>query len=270
MTDESRDVLLVSNFTGHDYSKFRDAFQKALRLQAPQVNYQEVVSVAELPTWFARHASPHVLIVDWTQAARAKVDARQIEQALRGVRELERNACVLMLTDQMPTGGDTMNWLDRGATALLHREFKADHLNDALGEILARRLNTQIQRSPRVEAKHEVRLRLASLEQGVVAESINVGLGGLFVRCVPQGAKTGDRVDFRLVLSKDLSAKGWSDDENLGEIRGEGIIAWVRPLANAEGPEGVGIQFTELEAASKQLLENFVSARRVQAFIPKA
>jgi len=265
-----REILLVSNFSGSDYAPFRQSFSQALGDPALSLDFQEITSVAELPVWFARNPSPHVLILDWTESARLKVERKQVEQALQGVRELDRSLCVLMLADQMTAAGDTMHWLDRGATGLLHRGFESSTLTEALGEILSRRLNSQIQRSARVPAQHEISLRLASLEQALVAETLNVGLGGLFARVVPVNARPGDPIDFRLVLAKEVADSGWSDDANLGEIRGTGIVAWVRPYANAEGPEGVGIQFVDLEPASREILEKFVSSRRVRAFIPKA
>jgi DNA-binding NarL/FixJ family response regulator len=280
-----RQVLLVSNFSGFDYAPFRAAFLRALGQEAPPVNFEEVVSIAELPSWYSRHASPHVLIVDWTEAARRTVDKRQVEQALQGVRQLDNAACVLMLADEMPAAGDTMHWLDRGATGLLQRDFRPDHLTEAFGEILSRRLQVQIQRLPRVTAGHEVKLKLASLEQGVVAETVNVGTGGLFARVVPAGVKVGDRVDFRIELSREVSESkvqeipsfvGKLDERpdgptaEVSEIRGSGVVVWVRPNAGSEGPEGIGIQFRELEGESRRALESFVSARRVRAFIPKA
>jgi uncharacterized protein (TIGR02266 family) len=91
------------------------------------------------------------------------------------------------------------------------------------------------------------------------AEVLNIGAGGLFVRCdrpVPEGK--GLKVELAFFGERDrLSALG--------------RVAWVRPKTSAEGPAGMGVRFVDVEATVLYRIEQLMASReRTESAAPGA
>jgi len=279
-----RKVLVVKNRSQLDVGRFLAQFRESLGPQAPDFQSDVLDSLAEVPQWFAKHASPSLAFVDWGQESRNAVDPKHLEQALNGMRTLDPHLSLILLTEAMPESQETMHWLDRGATGLLARDFTPGQVTDALAEILGRKLAVERPRHARVPGHHKVILRAASLEQGVVSETLNIGTGGLFARTIPEGAKTGDRVDFELHLTTGIggndtqievpaAVRRVNEESGVGLpkgqiLRGSGFIVWIRRTPAAGLAEGLGLQFDHLDDDARKTLDHFIMAHRVRAFIP--
>src|SRR5688500_11562252 len=103
----------------------------------------------------------------------------------------------------------------------------------------------------RVAMEVGVRFRTssASIEDFVEKQATNVSRGGIFIRCIsPKDA--GTMVRFELVLQGGDTA-----------LKGLGRVAWSRrPGPYTTGEPGMGIEFVELEAESRDRLERALEA----------
>jgi hypothetical protein len=273
-------VVVVSNDSPALSENFSKALLSGLGVESQSVKVEIVHKVSSLPEWMARNATPHLILID-----SKNVDFSELKTLLRGIRELDPIGVVFALVDGIVTASLVCDLLDSGATGVLNRNFKGTDVSDMLKEACLTRLNRPRQNLPRTSKPHKVSVKLASLEQAVVAETVNVGLGGLFIRVVPRDAKVGDAVEFELIPSSTVSEKeststqdsllqkmdtlAESDSEKQHPIHGSGRIAWIRNTPQADGPEGIGIQFSELESRSRRWIETFVTIHRVRSFIPK-
>jgi uncharacterized protein (TIGR02266 family) len=80
------------------------------------------------------------------------------------------------------------------------------------------------------------------------AEVLNIGAGGMFVRCdrpVPVGKG----------LSVELAFYGERD-----RLSAVGRVAWVRPETGADGPAGMGVRFVDVEATVLYRIEQLVAS----------
>jgi hypothetical protein len=138
--------------------------------------------------------------------------------------------------------------------------------------MLAKRFTTYQSRKPRVEGQHKIHLRIASVEQGLAAETLNIALGGMAVREIPQGAQVGDSIDFEIELSpmvgktnesevRDPLVNKMNEATNPGtavvtHMRGSGRIAWIS-RAGSMG-DSIGIAFEHLGPNSVRVLETYL------------
>lgn len=263
------------------------ALREALGSDIPATEFRQAKTAEEFRKMIATEGHPHLVLVDLPEASAA--DRTEWGPRFAAVRELDPGVPIFVLTKAMPTGAEVMAWLDAGASGLIKRDFTGKNLSEPLQEMLLKRFRTNLPRHPRAKARHKIEIRIASLEQAVVSETLNVGTGGLFIRAVPQDVSVGDSVDFEFVLSKEVSGGDITGDSKpdpllakmdedlksasstLGHrIRGTGHIVWVRTLADRTGPEGIGLQFDELEPEAQKWIKAFVSAHRVRAFVPKS
>ena len=107
----------------------------------------------------------------------------------------------------------------------------------------------------RVPTFLRVRLKFADIDTFIEKYSTNVSLGGIFIQSrspKPQGTN----LRFELALES-------------GEpiIRGEGQVTWVKEFdANTPGqPFGMGVRFTNLDSASRAVVERAVARRQGRA-----
>jgi len=212
-------------------------------------------------------------------------------RACAGLRELDPHSCILVLSRaESPSSAMSIQWLDRGASGLLNIKANVESTEDALRDMLSKPLRVKVPRKVRMNARHKVEIQMASLEQALVAETLNIGLGGLFIRSVPQGVSVGDEVEFVLQFSESVSGNHSPENidplvakmnesaphsakqgENpLNEIRGTGSVVWVRSTQQGDEPEGIGLQFSEVEEQGFKKLQDFIASHRIKAFIPKA
>jgi len=104
-----------------------------------------------------------------------------------------------------------------------------------------------------------VRLSYGTLDEFVEKFAVNLSRGGLFIR-TREPRPVGTRIAFELRLQT-------------GEIalKGVGVVRWVQAeSATASPPKapGMGVQFTELDEASRALVERIVTHKETRGVAP--
>jgi hypothetical protein len=269
--------------------KFDNALKNLRRslsvLDSLEFNVQTIPSLASSAELFSTTAIPHIVLVD-PETLEGMEDEKRVHQFFTALRTLDAGVCIVILWNQAPSASELMTWLDRGATGLYNPNSEHAETNAALYEALEQRVSMQLPREPRALVKHSVRIQMASLEQAMAAETLNLGFGGMFLRISPRDIRTGDEVEFHLEFS-DIIGKGSEsseatnpllakmDDPPKGSkavtsLEGTGRVVWIRSSAKENLPEGIGLQFSKLTPAVRDRIRNFVVNHRLHAFIPKA
>jgi len=236
---------------------------------------------------FARTAIPHLLMIE-PKNFTGDSDGKKIGAFFQGLRDLDPAVCIVVLWNSNPSASELMTWLDRGATGLFNAASKNAESETALLEALAQRVSAHLAREPRSLTRHKVHVQLASLEQALAAETLNLGFGGMFLRIQPREIKAGDQVEFQLEFGGSLSVQGESPTDTIAllkkmdeapkssnavtrtKIEGTGRVVWIRNTHKDGLPEGIGLQFSKLSPEVSSEIRNFVVNHRLHAFIPKA
>lgn len=111
---------------------------------------------------------------------------------------------------------------------------------------------------PRVPTRLTVKLAYDSVGAFVERHAINISRGGIFIR-----TKDPKPVSTRVKLLIGIH-------DGTAVIRGEGVVRWItQPSAPGEPPNtpGMGIQFTDLDEHSQQLIDQIVANRGAVADI---
>ncbi|MEO5667961.1 MAG: PilZ domain-containing protein [Bdellovibrionota bacterium] len=240
-------------------------------------SFEGVADAAALKTFVTEREVPFLVILDPA--------SHELETVCKGLRAIDPLVCILVVaSSSTPTAEIGIGWLDLGASGLLNLDAPEASTEDALRDMLSQPLRVKFPRKLRVNAKHRVKLQLASLEQAIVAETLNVGLGGLFIRVVPPNVAIGDDIEFVLEFTPMVSGKAVADNLNplvhrmnedeapqgkLESIRGRGNVVWVRSTAQNDVPEGIGLEFKNVDPAGLKKIQEFVASHRIKAFIPK-
>lgn len=289
----TREILIVG--PAQNSSPFKDRLAEHLSKAfrdlpgAPfQWDFKGVENPADLMKFVTANEIPLLVVID-PSGSSAPSTSLEWDKVCSGLRNLDPLACILVLHDgRSPDAESSIGWLDRGASGLLNLESSPENTEDALRDMLSQPLRVKVPRKLRVGAKHRVELQVASLEQALVAETLNVGLGGLFVRAVPPSIAIGDDVEFVLEFSNQVSGSAAPENTNVlvsrmnddsahgsktaakESIRGLGSVVWVRSTAQNGIPEGIGLQFKEIDPSGFKKIQEFVASHRIKAFIPKA
>ena len=284
MVNRSANILLISREGEAFAASLIENLHRALGPGLPTPQLPRCADAAAAAQHLAKVGTPHLTLIDLAGASAPRRE--EVVGILHGIRETDPAASVLLLSEGTPAGAEIMTWLDHGATGLLRRDFHGEGLEDSLREALLQRLTTQRPRANRTPAQHKIRIRLASFEQAVVAETLNIGTGGMFVRFVPPGIQAGDTVEFEFVFAREVAQRGSSEvierprviekmDDNTAALReeagrGTGSVAWVRARAAKDSPEGIGVRFVELQPECLRWIEKYVATHRIKAFIPSS
>jgi Tfp pilus assembly protein PilZ len=251
-------------------------------------DFQGLSEPRQLKNFVTSHEIPLLVVLDPSDSTKPP-ESPEWDSVCSGLRSLDPLACILVLVPPTsPSAAVGIGWLDRGASGLFCVDSPASSTADALRDMLSQPLRVKVPRKLRVNATHHIQLQLASLEQAIVAETLNVGLGGIFVRAVPQNIAIGDDVEFVLEFSRQVSGGSGPDNNNplvnlinadevpssstqtADSIRGLGQVVWVRSTAQNGVPEGIGVQFKDVDPAGFKKIQEFVASHRIKAFIPKS
>jgi hypothetical protein len=260
------------------FHKFNDKVSRIVELK---FQFHFVRDLQEVPKFFYANNDPAVVFFDMTSRGFQTQTAEEMQGLFLSMRKLDPAVCIILLVDFNPNSDQLMDWMDRGASGILDWNFDPTQISEALWDLLSSRFRLARQ-MPRAPARHKIQIKYATLEQALVAETLNVGFGGFFVNSLINNAVMGDFVDFEFYKSKMLSDSSQIEisdklvirmNEEEGEsataVRGVGKIAWIRNRDTADSPRGMGIQFVELEENHRKWIEEFVRSRRIHAFIPK-
>jgi molecular chaperone DnaK len=109
----------------------------------------------------------------------------------------------------------------------------------------------------RIAVGIRVRLGYETVDDLVERFAVNVSRGGFFVR-TRDAKPVGTELAFELLLAGGERA-----------IRGHGVVRWVsRPSADARVAPGMGIQFVQLDEASRAIVERMVERREREGLAP--
>lgn len=116
-------------------------------------------------------------------------------------------------------------------------------------------------RSARAEVSSDVTAKISLDNLSQDSQCINVSVGGMFIAindntALPASAET-IQFDVKAVLSNETV-----------ELSGAGIVRWVRRSANEDGPRGIGVEFSGLDAAATETVSRLVADSSSNAFIP--
>ncbi len=263
-------------------SDYAQKICQILEIPSPKTGFEYFGDMPSVLKRCETDSLPHVVLL--------KAECRDLARAqnfLQKLRSLDGSLCLFVLVSDPPCGADSVNWLDAGASCILSQTLNPNEITEGLKEILSRRLAAHRPRAARLPVKHKIKIRCASLEQALVAETLNLGTGGMFVRTLPQGVQVGDLVEFNFELSRLVSDAGaesslsnplvakmettfsGSGPLELDGLAGQGVIAWVRNRALPGTPEGLGIQFLDLSPKARQMIQEFLHHHGSRSFIPK-
>jgi hypothetical protein len=288
--DSMKDCLITTLGKSEQFPEALRNLESALRnsmTESVQFKIESMPSLNSTIEHFANAVVPHFLIVDPKTFERADPE-NSLERFFRGLRELDPAVCIIVLWTTQPSAQEIMTWLDRGATGLYNPKISHPAGDSALLEALALRVSAHLAREPRAHSRHIVKIQIASLEQAMAAETLNLGFGGMFLRISPRDMKVGDEVEFQLEFGGSLGVQGESDTDHnplvkkmddpglaahkgiLTSLEGTGRVVWVRSTQKDGLPEGIGLQFSKLSPEVQKQIRNFVVNHRLHAFIPKA
>ena len=109
-------------------------------------------------------------------------------------------------------------------------------------------------RHQRRDVDISIHLSLDSDSQFFIYQGLNVSRGGLFVACEPPLA-VGTSLRVRFVLP------GWE----LYPVESDAVVRWTR----TEPLGGVGLEFVELSAAARMMIEEFTADRGGALVVPE-
>src|SRR5512142_3065900 len=104
-----------------------------------------------------------------------------------------------------------------------------------------------------------VRLSYGTLDEFVDKFAVNLSRGGLFIR-TREPKPIGTRLAFELRLTTGEVA-----------LKGVGVVRWVQAESATASPPtapGMGVQFTELDDASRALVERMVTLKETRGVAP--
>jgi molecular chaperone DnaK len=104
-----------------------------------------------------------------------------------------------------------------------------------------------------------VRLSYGTVDEFVDKFAVNISRGGLFIR-TREPRPVGARLAFELRLATGEVA-----------LKGVGVVRWVQAESATASPPtapGMGVQFTELDAASRALVERMVTLKETRGVAP--
>ncbi len=275
-----RNIYILSQIGQDPFKAFKGEFAAVFPKHAEQLKFQIFAPIPSWSEWIQSIEVPTILMLD-SSSVSEKQDFKFWTGIFAAMHKLDEKLPILNLGDQIPSGAEAMRWIDIGCSGFLNRNFKQKELSEGLAELLELRMLQQARYS-RVKAQGMVRITIASFNQALAAETLNLGQGGMFIRALSKEASAGSAINFELRLNPTVGETIETNpnsnlfvdrlDEIPGQkrqvIRGQGTVAWIRESPNAEGPEGMGIQFTEIDPAGSKLIENFVALKKSKYFIP--
>lgn len=261
-------IACLANEDLMDVKRFGLDFEDALSLDC---EWQFFGSSMQMVDAFSSGYDPQVALIHLEH-----IPLAEIHRLVSGLRNSDPEVCLLLLSGKELQREEIMGWLDMGLNGVIRIPFDPLLVSDPLVEILKKKLSFH-RAAPRLTKVHKVELSIASLEQAIASEIVNLSCSGIFVRAVPQGVRVGEQVEFSLQLVSTLSGsagilnpidhieKGRSGEK---EIHGRAEVVWVRPRPMGSLPEGMGLRFLDLNESGMDAIRNYIAKRRLSSMIP--
>lgn len=262
-------IACLANEDLMDVSRFGLDFEDALSLDC---EWQFFGSTMQMVDAFSTGYNPQVVLIHLEH-----VPLVEIHRLVKGLRRSDPELCLILMSAKGLQREEVMGWLDEGLNGVLRIPFDPLLVADPLVEILRKKLGYR-RAAPRVDTVKNVSLEIASLEQAIVAETLNISCSGLFVRVTSRDVRVGEQVQFCLSL---VSTVGVSSEQTPNpidlleaqraqrpEIRGHAEVVWVRSRPQGPLPEGIGLRFLDFSDTGMDLLRSYIAKRRLSAMIP--
>ena len=262
-------IACLANEDLMDVKRFGLDFEDALSLDC---EWQFFGSSMQMLDAFSSGYNPQVVLVHHEH-----IPLGDIHRLIEGLRQSDPELCLLLLSGKEIQREDAMALLDMGTNGIVRIPFDPLLVSDPLVEILKKKLGYH-RSAPRVELLQKIELSIASLEQAIVAETLNVSCSGLFVRVAPRDVRVGEHVEFCLSLVPALAGGDSSGSNPIDrvvaagaanrEIRGRAEVVWVRSRPKDNLPEGIGLRFMDLNESGMVNLRAYIAKRRLTSMIP--
>ncbi len=145
---------------------------------------------------------------------------------------------------------------DRGAEALFSKPFDRKSVEENIHRLLTPPAERWSQARDQLSIELQIKLQCPDLPSAIKTRAISIGRGGMFLKLEDQFPNISDEVAFNIIT-----------DDN--QLKGAGIVRWVRSNSSNEAGSGCGIEFSYLaESARKQILE-ILEASKIKAYITK-
>lgn len=147
----------------------------------------------------------------------------------------------------------------RGVEAVFPKPFDRKALASAVEKAIQDGVRRLGRKAPRVEADLSVGIRLKNSGTSIKGRIKNLGRGGMFLELQDGFPPCAEELDFRL----NLPLTG-------AEIKGTGVVRWVRTESTADFPAGCGIEFEGLDAQSVSMVLELINDSKTRAYIPRS
>ncbi len=145
---------------------------------------------------------------------------------------------------------------DMGAEALLAKPFDRKVLEETIHRLLTPPGERWANEQPDLKHELKVKLQFPSLLSAIEAKVVNVGRGGMYFRLEDRFPNVNDEVSFSLEL-------------DLHQIRGTGIVRWVRCKSPEDSSPGCGIEFSYIAENDRVQILELLEKNQMRAYIPK-
>jgi len=147
----------------------------------------------------------------------------------------------------------------RGVEAVFPKPFDRKALAAAVETAIQESAHRLGRRDVRVNSDLTVGVHLKNGGTPLLGKVTNLGRGGMFLEISEGFPPCAEELDFRLNLP--LSG---------AEIRGRGVVRWVRPQAAGEFPAGCGIEFAGLDPQCVAIVLELINESKTKAYIPRS
>ncbi len=148
---------------------------------------------------------------------------------------------------------------DKGVEAVFSKPFDRKALLSAVLRVTIEkdRLWTS-RRSERVETNCDIEFSFTNAEQAVKGKVLTIGRGGFFVAIQSNFPEINSEIKFKIKFSEGSPPN----------IKGSGVVRWVRNQPHEKYLMGCGIEFQYLDGDSKAEVVNFINNIKTKSFIP--
>ncbi len=149
---------------------------------------------------------------------------------------------------------------DKGVQAIFAKPFDFKDLVGCVKKMLSASSERLSPREFRDELNTKISISFSDLKQAQDARLLNIGKGGFFMSLSPEKLPAVDTaIEFHIKF-----------DHGLAEIKGRGIVRWVRKESEDNLPVGCGVEFDELDESSSSQVIAMINSIRTGHYIPRS
>ena len=149
---------------------------------------------------------------------------------------------------------------DKGAEAVFSKPFENKVLLKAVTRVISEfETNHKAKPALREATDCKISVRFAKSELLVELKVLNLGRGGFFISLSDVLPDVGDAMSFEMNL-------GPRPEVN---IKGGGIVRWVRSSRTSEYVPGCGVEFTSFEGSGRKCIIEYINFLKTTQYIPR-